>query len=61
MKNLSKVKEMHRDLKGMCGQVDYVSERYIKDVVGVTAFNILKECGYIQYCTTIQGITFYTL
>ena len=61
MKNLSKVKEMHRNLKVMCGQVDYVSEKFIKNELGVDAFNVLRECGYIQYCTTIQGIAFYTL
>ena len=61
MKNLSIVKEMHRDLKGMCGQEDYVSEQYVKDALGATAFNVLKECGYIKYRTTIKGIAFYTL
>ena len=54
-------KEVYRDLKGMTGKADYVSEEAIKNDLGAGAFELLKEFGYIEYCTTIQGRKMYAI
>ena len=61
MNNKSRAHEMYRDLKGMSGKADYVSEDAIKNNLGVEAFELLKEYGYIEYCTTIQGRRMYAI
>lgn len=61
MNNKSRAHEMYRDLKGMSGKADYVSEDAIKNDLGIEAFELLKEYGYIEYCTTIQGRRMYAI
>lgn len=54
-------KEIYRDLKGMTGKAEYVSEDAIRNELGDRAFEILKEFGHIEYCATIQGIRMYAI
>ena len=54
-------KEMYRDLKGMCGKAEYVSDEAIRNDLGDRAFEMLREFGYIEYCTTIQGKKMYAI
>ena len=54
-------KEMYRDLKGMSGKAEYVSEEAIRNDLGDRAFEMLREYGYIEYCTTIQGRKMYAI
>ena len=54
-------KEIYRDLKGMVGKADYISEQGIKDRIGANAFEMLKEYGFIECCTVIQGQKMYAL
>lgn len=54
-------KEAYRDLKGMSGKAEYVSEEAIRNDLGDGAFELLKEHGYIEYCTTIQGRKMYAI
>ena len=61
MNTKEQVKEMYRDLKGMCGRSEYVSEEAIRNDLGDRAFEMLREHGYIEYCTTIQGRKMYAV
>lgn len=54
-------KEIYRDLKGMVGQADYISEQGIKDRIGENAFELLKQYNLIECCTVIQGHKMYAL
>lgn len=57
----SQVEEIYRDLKGMTGKADYVSEEAIRNDLGDEAFEALKYFGFIEYCTTIQGRKMYAI
>lgn len=61
MKTAAQTKEIYRDLKGMTGKADYVSEEAIRNDLGNEAFEALKYYGYIEYCTTIQGRKMYAI
>ena len=54
-------KEIYRDLKGMTGKADYVSEEAIRHDLGNEAFESLRHHGFIEYCTTIQGKKMYAI
>lgn len=54
-------KEIYRDLKGMSGKAEFVSEEAIRNDLGDRAFEMLREFGYIEYCTTIQGRKMYAI
>lgn len=54
-------KEIYRDLKGMSGKADYVSEEAIRNDLGDGAFELLREYNFIEYCTTIQGRKMYAI
>ena len=54
-------KEVYRDLKGMVGKADYISEQGIKDRIGNKAFELLKEYSFIECCTIIQGQKMYAI
>ena len=54
-------REAYRDLKGMSGKSEYVSEEAIRNDLGDGAFRLMKEYGFIEYCTTIQGIKMYAI
>lgn len=53
--------EIYRDLKGMTGKADYVSEEAIRNDLGNEAFEALRQYGFIEYCTTIQGRKMYAI
>ena len=59
--NYSQAKEAYRDLKGMAGKAEYVSEEAIRNDLGDDAFEALKYHGFIEYCTTIQGKKMYAI
>ena len=54
-------KECHRDLKGMSGKADYVSEEAIRNDLGNEAFELMRKYNFIEYCTTIQGRKMYAI
>lgn len=54
-------KEVYRDLKGMSGKAEYVSEEAIRNDVGNEAFELLREFNFIEYCTTIQDRKMYAI
>lgn len=54
-------RECYRDLKGMSGKAEYVSEEAIKNDLGNAAFELLRRYGFIEYCTTIQGRKMYAI
>lgn len=54
-------KEIYNDLKEKAGKSEYVSEEAIKHELGKGAFEILKEYGHIEYCTTINGRKMYAI
>lgn len=57
----AQTKEIYRDLKGMTGKADYVSEEAIRNDLGDEAFEALRYHGFIEYCTTIQGRKMYAI
>lgn len=57
----TQTQEIYRDLKGMTGRADYVSEEAIRNDLGHKAFEALKHYGFIEYCTTIQGRKMYAI
>ena len=61
MKTQNQAKEIYRDLKGMTGKADYVSEEAIRNDLGDEAFEALKQYGYIEYCTAIHGRKMYAI
>ena len=54
-------KEEYARLKEKTGNAEYVSEIAIRNELGDGAFKLLKEYGYIEYCTTIQGYRMYAI
>lgn len=54
-------KEIYRDLKGMAGKAEIVSEEAIKNELGVGTFELLKEYGHIEYCATLNGKRMYAI
>lgn len=54
-------KEAYRDLKGMAGKAEYVSEEAIKNDLSDGAFELLRNYGFIEYCTTIQNHKMYAI
>ena len=61
MKTYNQTKEIYRDLKGMCGKAEFVSETAIRNDLGNDAFEALRYHGFIEYCTTIQGRKMYAI
>lgn len=54
-------KEIYRDLKGMSGNAEFVSEEAIKNDLGNGAIEILKEFGYIEFCGIVGGRRMYAI
>ena len=52
---------MYRDIKGMMGKAEFVSEMAIRNAVGDEAFDALRHYGFIEYCATIQGKKMYAI
>ena len=61
MKTYPQAKEIYRDLKGMTGKAEFVSEQAIRNDLGNEAFEALRHYGFIEYCTTIQGKKMYAI
>ena len=61
MHTYSQTQEIYRDLKGMAGKADYVSEEAIRNDLGDEAFHSLRHHGFVEYCTTIQGRKMYAI
>lgn len=54
-------RECHRDLKGLSGKSEYVAEEAIRNELGNEAFELMRQYGFIEYCTTIQGRKMYAI
>ena len=52
---------IYHDLKAKLSKADYVSEQGIKSRIGEEEFNLLREYGFIEYCTTIQEQKMYAI
>jgi hypothetical protein len=61
MHTYKQTKEIYRDLKGMTGKSEFVSEEAICNDLGKQAFESLRHHGFIEYCTTIQGRKMYAV
>lgn len=61
MHTYPQTKEIYRDLKGMTGKAEFVSEEAIRNDLGNQAFESLRHHGFIEYCTTIQGRKMYAI
>ena len=57
----TQTKEIYRDLKGMTGKAEFVSEEAIRHNFGNAAFEALRHYGFIEYCTTIQRKKMYAI
>ena len=57
----NQAKEVYRDLKGMAGNAEFVSEEAIRNDLGNRAFEGLRKYGFIEYCTTIRGQKMYAI
>lgn len=55
------VEEAYRDLKGMAGKAEFVTEEAIKNDLGNGAFEGLREYGFIECCGVIQGKKMYAI
>lgn len=53
--------DMYNDLKVQLGKAEYVSENGIIDRIGESAFNALKQYGFIETCGVIDGTKIYAL
>ena len=54
-------KECYRDLKGMTGKAEFVSEQAIRNDLGDGAFELLKEFGHIEFCGIVGGRRMYAI
>lgn len=54
-------KEAYRDLKGMAGNAELITEEAIKNDLGNGAFEALRKYGYIECCGVIQGKKMYAI
>ena len=54
-------KEVYRDLKGMSGKAEFVTEEAIKNDLGNGAFELLKEFGYIEFCGIVGDRRMYAI
>lgn len=54
-------REEYARLKEKAGKSEYVSEEAIRNELGNGVFDLLKEFGHIEYCTTIQGRKMYAI
>ena len=54
-------REAYNDLKAQVGKADYISESRIKDLIGESTFELLKEYGFIETCGVIDGTKVYAL
>lgn len=53
--------EIYRDLRGMIGKADFVSEEAIRNSVGDQGFEALKQYNFIEYGGEIQGKNIYII
>ncbi len=54
-------KELYYKLKQMAGKSEIVSEEAIRTELGNEEFELLREYGFIECCTTIQGRKMYAI
>lgn len=54
-------KEVYRDLKGMSGKAEFVTEEAIKNDLGNGAFELLREHNYIEFCGIVGGRRMYAV
>ena len=61
MHTYAQTKEIYRDLKGMTGKAELVSEEAIRNDLGNRAFESLRHHGFIECCAVIQGKKMYAI
>ena len=61
MHTYTQTQEIYRDLKGMSGKADFVTEDAIKNDLGEKAFNSLRHHGFIEYCGTLNNRRMYAV
>lgn len=61
MHTYQQTKEIYRDLKGMTGKAEFVSEQAIRNDLGNQAFESLRYHGFIECCGVIQGRKMYAI
>ena len=61
MHTCKQTQEIYRDLKGMSGKADFVTEEAIKNDLGEKAFNSLRHHGFIEYCGTLNNKRMYAI
>ena len=54
-------KEIYRDLKGMAGSAELVTEEAIKNDLGEGAFELLRKYELIECCGVINGTKRYAI
>jgi hypothetical protein len=61
MHTYKQAQEIYRDLKGMSGKAEFVTEEAIKNDLGEKAFNSLRHHGFIEYCGTLNNKRMYAI
>ena len=61
MHTYKQTQEIYRDLKGMSGKAEFVTEEAIKNDLGERAFDSLRHHGFIEYCGTLNNKRMYAI
>jgi hypothetical protein len=61
MKTRSQTTEIYRDLKGMSGKAEFVTEDAIRNDLGDDAFEALRHHGFIECCGILKGKKMYAI
>ncbi len=54
-------KEAYRDLKGMTGKAEFVTEEAIRNDLTDGAFEIMRKYGFIECCGVLNGHKMYAI
>lgn len=54
-------KEAYRDLKGMAGKAEFVTEEAIRNDLTDGAFEIMRKYGFIECCGVLNGHKMYAI
>ena len=54
-------REAYRDLKGMAGNAEFVSEEAIRNDLTDEAFELMRKYGFIECCGVLNGHKMYAI
>ena len=54
-------REAYRDLKGMAGKAEFVTEEAIRNDLGNEVFEMLRRYGFIECCGVLNGHKMYAI